>query len=194
MDNEININYEGKSSLFKSLWELVRFAILAIVIVLPIRMFIAEPFVVSGSSMAPTFSDGDYLIVDKLSYELGEPKREDVVIFRYPNNPSKYFIKRVIGLPNETVNISGSTVTITKKDGSTITLDEPYVKNTTDNLTHLELKSDEYFVMGDNRPVSSDSRYWGPVNRKLITGRAVLQLLPITKLDLLPGKYIERVK
>src|SRR3989339_1456604 len=86
-------------------WELVRFALVALIIVVPIRVFVAEPFIVSGSSMVPTFENGDYLIIDKISYELGDPQRDDVVIFRYPGDPTKFFIKRIIGLPNETVDI-----------------------------------------------------------------------------------------
>jgi len=174
----------------QSFWDMVRFAIIALVVVIPIRVLVAEPFIVSGSSMVPTFQNGDYLIVDKLSYELGSPKRNDVVVFRYPNDPSKFFIKRIIGLPNETVDIKGSVVTITNeehKDG--LTLDQPFVKNNSKNNTHIQLKADEYFVMGDNRSGSSDSRAWGPVKKSLLTGRAFLRLLPISKVNLLPGKY-----
>ena|SRR3989338_5940106 len=173
--------------------ELVRFALIALIIVAPIRLFIAEPFVVSGSSMVPTFENKDYLIIDKLSYELGNPKRSDVVIFKYPNDPTKYFIKRIIGLPNETVEIKGSVVTIINgeyKDG--FKLSEPYVKNISNNTTHLELKSDEYFVMGDNRSGSSDSRVWGPVNEKFLTGRALLRLLPLNHINILPGSLKDK--
>ena len=109
--------------------ELLRFALLALVIVVPIRVFIAEPFVVSGSSMAPTFENRNYLIIDKMSYRLNDPKRNDVIIFRYPNDQTKFFIKRIVGLPNETVDINGSVITIINKeykDG--FTLDQPYVK------------------------------------------------------------------
>ncbi len=177
---------------WQSIWELVRFAAIALLIVVPIRLFIIEPFVVSGSSMFPTFKNGDYLIIDKISYELGDPHRDDIVVFRYPNDPSKFFIKRIIGLPGETVDITGSTVTITNgihKQGFTLT--EPYVENTSNNTTHLELQGDEYFVMGDNRNASSDSRYWGPVKRKLLVGRALLRLLPVTTLDVFPGSYAQ---
>jgi len=189
----------------QSFRELVRFAIIALAIVIPIRIFVAEPFIVSGLSMFPTFNNRDYLIVDQLSYELGNPKRDDVVIFKYPldpkNNlkrnfisryfdPGKYFIKRIIGLPNETVDIKGSAVTITNEthpDG--FTLDEPYVKNISNDIKHIELKSDEYFVMGDNRSGSSDSRYWGPVKKEFLMGRAFLRLLPINKMNVWPGDY-----
>ncbi len=152
-----------------------------------------EPFVVSGSSMVPTFENSDYLIIDKVSYRFGNPKRNDIVVFRYPNDETKFFIKRIIGLPNETVDIKGSIVTIIneqKKDG--FQLDEPYVKNTANNNTRLELKDGEYFVMGDNRSGSSDSRYWGAVKKNLISGRALLRLRlwPINNVvDILPGSY-----
>lgn len=182
-------------SLFRSLWELLRFIIIALLIVIPIRVFIIEPFVVSGSSMFPTFHNGDYLIVDKLSYEVGGPSRDDVVIFRYPKDPSKYFIKRIVGLPGETVDIKGGVVTITNADNKEgFILDEPFVKNNSGSEAHLELQSDEYFVMGDNRNASSDSRYWGPVKRNLIVGRAFLRLLPINDIGVLPGKYSQAEK
>lgn len=174
----------------QSFWELVRFAAIALIIVIPIRLFVAEPFIVSGLSMFPTFNNGDYLIVDKLSYELGNPKRDDVVVFRYPGDTTKFFIKRVIGLPNETVDIKGNDVTITNGTHQQgFKLDQPFVQNSANNDTHFELKSDEYFVMGDNRSASSDSRYWGAVKRNLFQGKAFLRLLPINKIDVLPGNY-----
>ncbi len=174
----------------QSFWELVRFAFLALIIVIPIRVFVGEPFVVSGSSMIPTFEDKNYLIVDKISYKLAQPERQDVIIFRYPNDQTKFFIKRIIGLPNETVDIKNGVISIKnteRKDG--FELLEPYIKTTWNDTIHIELKSDEYFVMGDNRNASSDSRYWGPLKRELITGRAFLRLLPTNKIDTWPGKY-----
>jgi len=174
----------------KSFWELVRFAVIAIAIVIPIRIFIAQPFIVSGASMDPTFEDGQYLIIDEISYRLSDPQRDDVVVFRYPNDTKKFFIKRIIGLPNETVDIKGNTVTITNKehpDG--LVLEQPYVENKAENETHLELKDGEYFVMGDNRSASSDSRYWGAVPKKLLIGKVFLRLLPISKIGISPGDY-----
>jgi len=174
----------------QSFWELVRFALIALIIVIPIRLFIAEPFVVSGNSMVPTFENGDYLIVDKISYELGNIKRNDVAVFRYPNDPTKFFVKRIIGLPNETVDIKGSEVTITNRESEeSFTLDQPFVKNFANNNTHLELKDDEYFVMGDNRSASSDSRYWGAVKRNFLQGKAFLRLLPVNQFYFWPGSY-----
>ncbi len=181
---------EEEKTLKQSILELVRFAVIALLIVVPIRLFIIEPFVVSGSSMFPTFENADYLLVDKFSYEIGNPKRDDVVVFKYPNDTTKYFIKRVIGLPGDTVDISGSEITITNgthKNG--FMLKEPYVKNMSDDQAHFVLKENEYFVMGDNRTASSDSRYWGPVDRDLFVGRALLRLMPFDKIAIFPGDY-----
>lgn len=179
----------------ESFWELARFALIAIAIVIPVRIFIAQPFIVSGSSMVPTFEDGQYLIIDEISYRLGEPKRDDVVVFRYPNDTKKFFIKRIIGLPNETVEIKGGKIDIfNKKNPKGFTLSEPFVKNSTEGNMRFELKDGEYFVMGDNRPASSDSRYWGPVKSNLLVGKAFLRLLPVNKIDILPGSYQETEK
>ncbi|MFA6177380.1 MAG: signal peptidase I [Candidatus Paceibacterota bacterium] len=181
---------EEKKTKWQSFKELLRFAFIALIIVVPIRAFVAEPFIVSGGSMIPTFTNGDYLIIDKISYELSNPKRDDVVVFRYPGDTTKFFIKRVIGLPNETVDIKGNDVTITNNEHpESFKLDQPFVKNISNNEEHIVLKSDEYFVMGDNRSASSDSRAWGPVKRELFTGKAFLRLLPLNKIDLLPGNY-----
>lgn len=176
---------ENRDSFFT---ELLKFAIIAVVIVAPIRLFVAKPFIVSGASMVPTFQTGQYLIVDELSYHFSQPQRGDVVIFKYPLDTSQYFIKRVIGLPGETVNVRGGAVSITKKDGSTLTLTEPYVKNTGNGSDmSVTLPPEQYFVMGDNRPESSDSRYWGLVPRSDIVGRAFVRLLPVNEVGVLPG-------
>ncbi|MBP6060480.1 MAG: signal peptidase I [Candidatus Pacebacteria bacterium] len=174
----------------ESWWDLIKFALLALAIVLPIRVFIAEPFVVSGSSMVPTFTDKDYLIIDKISYELGEPKRDDIVVFKYPNDTSKYFIKRIIAMPNETIDINGKVVTITNnKYPNGLVLEQPFLENISNDNIHLKLKNNEYFVMGDNRPASSDSRYWGPLKREFVTGRVLFRLLPLKNIDILPGQF-----
>lgn len=186
-------NIEVKTKM-QSFWELVRFALIALVIVIPIRLFIAEPFVVSGTSMVPTFQNGDYLIVDKISYELGNPHRGDVVVFRYPKNPSQFFIKRVIGLPGETVDVKSqeNLVTITNAaHPNGFALDELFVKNVGGIDDHIVLGADEYFVMGDNRIASSDSRYWGPVTKNFFVGKVFSRLLPITNIDLWPGSVKE---
>lgn len=172
------------------LGEILRFAFIAILIVLPIRVFIAQPFIVSGTSMVPTFEDGQYLIVDQLSYRLGEPARGDVAIFKYPKDTSKYFIKRIVGLPGDNVSMSGKEVKITPQDGSSpIVLNEPYIKNEGVGDVSITLESDEYFVLGDNRASSFDSRYWGPLNDDFLVGRAYVRLLPVSEIDFLPGEF-----
>lgn len=179
-----------KKSNKQSIWELARFALIAIAIVIPIRIFIAQPFVVSGSSMIPTFEDGQYLIIDEISYRFNEPKREDVIVFRYPNDQTKFFIKRIIGLPNETVDIKNDKISIFNKehpDG--FLLDESFIKNKSNGNVRFELKDNEYFVMGDNRSQSSDSRYWGAVPKRLIIGKVFLRLLPLSEAGILPGNY-----
>lgn len=172
-------------------WETFRFLCIAIVIVVPIRLFIAQPFIVSGASMDPTFKDRQYLIVDELSYHLDDPLRGDVAIFKYPRNPKQYFIKRVIGLPGETVVVNGQgQVFIKDIDGNiTMTLSEPYVEHMKDDSVELKLGQNEYFMMGDNRSGSFDSRSWGAVDRELIVGKAFLRLFPLTEADILPGQF-----
>ena len=173
-----------------SFWEIARFAIIALIIVLPVRWFIAQPFIVSGASMQDTFHDKEYLIVDQLSYRFEEPSRGDVIIFRYPNDPSKYFIKRIIALPGETINISGTSVQIQNAEHPEgFTLDEPYAQLGESNRPQsLTLSSEEYFVMGDNRDHSSDSRTWGTLDRDAIVGRAFIRLLPPQRIDFMPGE------
>lgn len=172
--------------------EIITFAVLAVVIVVPIRLFVAQPFVVEGESMHPTFESGDYLIVDQLSYRFTEPKRGDVVVFRYPNDETVFYIKRLIGLPGETVHIEEGKTSVTKTDGTRIELDESYVvaEDATYSLDR-SLGPDEYFVMGDNRPKSSDSRTWGALPEKDLMGRAYVRLLPIDGIDVLPGAVAE---
>ncbi len=173
--------------------EIFKFAIIALLIVVPFRLYIAQPFIVSGESMSPTFETGEYLIVDQLSYKFEAPERGDVVIFKYPLDTSKYFIKRIIGLPGEKVSVHGSTITITDKDGNLITTltNEGYVasENQSDLSTDTQLSDNQYFVMGDNRRASSDSRIWGPVPKEDLVGRAFLRLLPLPRVSVFPGAY-----
>jgi signal peptidase I len=174
-----------------ALKETAIFLVLAIIIVLPIRLFVAQPFVVQGESMHPTFESRDYLIVDQLTYHFHEPRRGDVVVFRYPGDPSTFYIKRVIGLPGETISITEGKPTITKQDGTSITLDETYVVDEDATYTqNTNIGPDQYFVMGDNRPKSSDSRVWGLLPEKNIMGRAFLRLLPADQITLYPGAVV----
>jgi signal peptidase I len=173
--------------------EIFKFALIAFIVIVPIRMFVAQPFIVSGSSMDPTFYNGQYLVVDELTYHFEHPERGQVVIFKYPNDPKKFFIKRIIGLPGETVVIEKDEVTIKNtKHPDGFKLSEPYVdpdNKKDDSTMSVTLKETEYFVMGDNRIVSSDSRVWGPLEEHYIVGRPAIRLLPIQKMELFPGVY-----
>lgn len=183
---------EERHSFKREIWETIRFIFIALLIVLPIRLFIAQPFIVSGASMDPTFENGQYLIVDEISYRLGEPARGDVVIFKYPKNPKQYFIKRVIGLPGETVttDASGHIVIKNTNTGTETALEEPYITSVIKSIPFQRaLGADEYFMMGDNRTGSFDSRMWGPVKRDLIVGRALVRLFPFTTISFLPGEF-----
>jgi signal peptidase I len=174
-----------------SIVELIKFALIAALIVIPIRTFIAQPFIVSGNSMIPTFHDQEYLIVDELSFHMRDPHRGEVIVFKYPKDTSKYFIKRVIGLPGETLKFKGGEIIIVnEKYAEGIALDQSYIENKSKDTFEVTLKDDEYYVMGDNRIASSDSRAWGPLPRKYMVGRALIRVLPLSKIDYLPGHYI----
>lgn len=178
------MNDTGKG-LLKDLFTL---ALLIVLVVIPIRLFIISPFVVDGDSMHPTFDNLDYLIVDEFLYYFRAPERGDVIVFRYPGNPSNFYVKRIIGLPGETVSINRGTVSISGTNGESFTLSEPYVVSEDATYTkNVSLSADEYFVMGDNRPNSSDSRIWGPLPKKNIIGRVDLRLLPVKNAGFFPG-------
>lgn len=173
--------------------DVIKYALIALVIVIPFRMYIAQPFYVSGASMSPTFETGQYLIIDQLHYQFNEPQRGDVIVFKYPRDPSKFFIKRVIGLPGEIVEVRGKEIVIKDKEhNERFLLLEPYIAEENFRLDYITttLGEDEYFVMGDNRKASSDSRVWGPVTRDLISGKAFLRLMPLTNIDVYPGKEV----
>ena len=180
-------NPQEKSSLLSLL--ITGAIMLALVFLL--RMYIAKPFIVSGLSMYPTFDSWHYLIIDQFTYNFKrEPRRGEVLIFHYPGDTSRFFIKRVIGLPGEKVTLRGYEVFINDIEK----LDEPYVINAKKKRDTMEitLADDEYFVMGDNRKESADSRYWGPLKREHIVGRSLTRLFPLSKIDWLPGETTYR--
>lgn len=172
------------------LHDIITLILLIVLVVVPIRIFIAQPFIVDGESMYPTFQNGNYLIVDEISYHFEKPARGDVIVFRYPGNPSIFYIKRIIGLPGETVTIKNGNITITEVDGASRILNEPFISskdksyNMTDKLTNTQ-----YFVMGDNRPRSSDSRVWGPLPARNIIGRVLFRLVPFNEVNVFPGAH-----
>lgn len=172
--------------------EILKASLIALVIVVPIRVFIAQPYIVSGSSMDNTFKDGHYIIVDQLTYRFDNPERGDVIIFKYPKDPSKYFIKRIVGMPGETIRIEMGVITIINKENPDgFIYDEPYLTRENRTIDTLErgLKDDQYFVLGDNRKASSDSRIWGPLDEEFIVGRAIIRVLPVTEVGIFPGDY-----
>ncbi|MFW0870873.1 MAG: signal peptidase I [Patescibacteria group bacterium] len=169
--------------------ELLDFALIVLLVVLPIRYFVAEPYIVTGVSMADTYATGHYLIINKFEYKLGSIDRGDVLVFRSPVEEDKFYIKRVIGLPGETISIHDGHVYAQSEDHEEILLEEPYASSRTLGTTLMELDDDEYFMMGDNRIDSFDSRSWGPLNIDNIRGEPVLRLFPLNKIDLMPGRY-----
>lgn len=159
------------------------FKVVAIVFVCAfiIRFFFVQPFVVEGSSMEPDFHDGEYILIEKFGYRVHEPKRGDVIVFHYPNNPSIAYIKRIVGLPGETVQISGGKVSVNGTPLSEMYLAQSevtYVAKDPDQPYEVTLGSEQFFVMGDNRQHSSDSREWGPLHKRFIIGRSALVLYP----------------
>ncbi len=167
-----------------------------IVVVKLIQAFLVQPFIVDGGSMLPTYHNQEFLLVDKLSYRLREPKRGDVIIFRlYENqkNPyeGKYLIKRLIGKPGERVVIQNGVTTIYNKENPEgFIIEEPFVsyKETSKDVDIL-LDSDHYFVMGDNRSQSYDSRDWGPLLASQIKGQVLFRLYPFSSASYEPGQY-----
>ncbi len=167
--------------LLVSLAEIVEVAVIALVAVFLIRSYLVQPFLVSGNSMVPTFMNGDYLLIDEFSYHFRNPYRGEVTVFRYPQNESTFFIKRIIGLPGERVKLENNVITIYNDEypnGKTI--EEAYLGNDliTSGSTDLELKDNEYFVLGDNRLFSYDSRNWGVLPERDIVGLVRLRLWP----------------
>lgn len=186
---------QGQEGFWRTLglffWELLKAFVFAMVIIVPIRYFIVQPFFVRGASMEPNFRDSEYLIVDQLSYLFREPKRGEVIVFRYPQDPSQFFIKRIIGLPGETIHVDGGHVAVSSgMYPSMLQLDEsPYLSRSvrTGGQMDINLRSDEYFVLGDNREASSDSRSWGAVQKSAIMGRAWIRAWPLSRAMLFGG-------
>ncbi|MGC8775805.1 MAG: signal peptidase I [Minisyncoccia bacterium] len=170
-----------------SFLEILEFIVTAVVLVFVIRTYLIQPFLVWGSSMAPNFQSGDYILIDELSLNFKSISRGDVIVFKYPQNPSTYFIKRVIGLPNETIKIQENKIFVFNKEHPNgFVLNEPYLTGwikteiRSGKPSEFKLNSDEYFVLGDNRSYSYDSRDWGVLKKDNIVGIARLRLWPIT--------------
>jgi len=180
---------QGRKPADKSLFG---YALMALGLAIIVRLFIATPFIVSGASMEETFQNFDYLIIDRVTYNFSQPQRGDVVVFGLPQETSRDLIKRIVGLPGETVKLSkNSVIIINTEHPEGFTLTEPYLSP--ENLggatdMQVTLGANQYFVLGDNRRVSADSRSWGTLPRKDIVGRVLLRLYPFTTMALLPGE------
>lgn len=171
--------------------ELAHVVIISLAIIIPVRYFLIQPFYVKGASMEPNFYDHEYLIIDELSYRLSEPERGDIVVFRYPNDPRQYFIKRIIGMPGERVVISGGKVMVhnaAHPDG--VTIDESSYLGTlaTMGQKDVTLGAEQYYLLGDNRPSSLDSRIFGPVPRSFLIGKVWFRGWPPEKVKLFSEK------
>jgi signal peptidase I len=162
--------------------ELLITFLLALIVVIPIRAFLFQPFLVKGQSMEPSFYTGDYLIVDEITYRFRDPKRGEVIVFKYPQNEKQKFIKRVIGLPGEEVEIKGEEL-IVKNEKGEIVYSEKNSSNSIFGNLKIKLEKEEFFVLGDNRAHSLDSRYFGKLKKKEIIGRVVLRLFPPQRIE-----------
>lgn len=177
---------DAVKNLFGAFWDFIEAIVFALAIFVVVYLFLFQPNQVKGSSMYPTFKDGEYIFTDKISYRMGLPNRGDVVVFKSPRNSDVDFIKRIIGLPGETVKINGGKVYVNDSplnesgylDSAVYTGPESFL---TDN-TPITIPSDKYFVMGDNRPHSSDSRDFGPVAPSEFVGKVFFRYWPLPAL------------
>ncbi len=186
----------------KSLWsflaDTIETIVIAAAIFVVVYLFLIQPHQIRGVSMDNTFHDREYILTDKISYRFSAPERGDIIVFQAPKNREQDYIKRIIGLPGEKVKIQNGNVYIyNSKNPNGIKLSEPYVGDTATTGREfakegspVALGETEYFVMGDNRPHSSDSRDWGPIQRDEVVGRAWIRYWPLNKIKFVPGlKY-----
>ncbi|MCK9221784.1 MAG: signal peptidase I [Limnochordia bacterium] len=172
-----------------TLQEAVEILVLASILAFFFMTFIARAFTIDGPSMLPTLTDGERLLIDKVTYRFRPPKRGEIVVFKYPASPKHYFIKRVVALPGDVVAIKHGKLLL---NGNPV--DEPYINQQMwDELDPVEVPEDSFFVLGDNRNNSKDSRSKdvGFVPRDLIIGRAIWRYWPLGKLSVIsiPGVF-----
>ncbi len=168
--------------------EIVKVIVISLAIIIPIRYFLIQPFYVKGASMEPNFYDREYLVIDELSYRFSEPQRGDIIVFRYPRDPSQYFIKRIIGLPGEKIELKEGKVYVSNREHPEgVAINEqlylnPSVETRSFGNNVFVLGNNQYFVLGDNRNSSRDSRDFGPVDRSFIVGRVWFRGWPFDRL------------
>lgn len=165
-------------------WELSKWVIVLVIIFTMIHFFVATLFIVDGESMEPNYHSGEYIIVNRWQYLFGKPDRGDTVVLKFPGDPeNKKYIKRIIGLPGENVIIQDGSVFINGEK-----LDEKYIPVGIQTLPNVNrtLKDDDYFLLGDNRDNSSDSRVWGVANRQHLIGSAWVILYPFENAGIVP--------
>ncbi|MFA6254994.1 MAG: signal peptidase I [Patescibacteria group bacterium] len=182
---EENLSFGKQVAIF--VWEVFKVVVISLVIIVPVRYFLIKPFYVKGASMEPNFYDHEYLIINEISYRFDEPERGDTVVFRYPFDLSQYFIKRIIGLPGEKIKIAEGKVTIfNQANPQGVELQEDYLLPAMKTLgdVEVELSQTEYYVLGDNRIASLDSRAFGPVPRQDIIGKTLVRGWPLNRLGL----------
>jgi len=173
----ILFSWAKKFGLF--IFEIAKVVLISLAIILPIRMFLVQPFYVQGASMEPNFYQNEYLIIDEISYHFSTPVRGEVIIFKNPKNTKEYFIKRVLGLPGETIEVRNGQVIVNGQE-----IKEPYIeKLSSQSYESHTLSETEYFLMGDNRVNSYDSRSFGPVDEKYIIGRVWFRGWPIDRIN-----------
>lgn len=174
---------------FIAVYEVLKLFVFSIVAMLILRNYLISPFFVKGASMEPSFFENEYLIVDEITYRFKPEQRGDIVVFRYPQNQKEFFIKRLIALPGEEVQIVNNQVTIFNKEHPKgFVLDEPYlgegVNTSAANEEKVKVGPNEIFVLGDNRNVSKDSRVFGPVNKSFLIGRVLFRGWPFSRVQL----------
>lgn len=164
--------------------EVVQIVLISSAIIIPIRYFLVQPFYVKGASMEPNFYDHEYLIIDEITYRFREPARGEILVFKYPRDPSQFFIKRLIGLPGETVEVSdGHIIIYNDAYPNGVVLEEEYLSHVeTGGKERVTLGADEFYVLGDNRDSSLDSRSFGAVSENELIGRVWFRGLPISRM------------
>lgn len=187
--NEETLTPQSSVKLF--FLELIKLMVFAVVTIFLVRYFLFKPFYVRGASMEPNFFEKEYLIIDEISYRLHEPVRGDIIVFKYPLNEKEFFLKRIIGLPNEKLSIKdGRVIVYNNEHPEGFILEEDYLPKglvTTPDVSTV-LKADEYFVMGDNRFSSFDSRGFGPIKKPLIVGKVLVRGWPFNRVKFFVGQ------